>query len=475
MGALQIFSFKKAKSYFLAALLVLLFSFVFVDTANALRMVRYEKNGIKVAVSQDDTGGWYSNGSNGQIVLPYVDTRRETFMTFEYFEGNIYKELDGTLCQSRIGVSIQVGTRSYDDIVRMDVHQNPNSIDGEDVDCGDVGDIDTNAARDKLDHTLTDEEMNPNQNPPERDENGEVIDGNGGSIEEGVTCNIGHFGWVICPGLSATASAAQWMFQLLANWILEVKVNTFTTEGGDSGVYQAWKAMRDMANLIFLVAFLVVIYSQISGVGINVYGIRTMIPKLLLSAVLINISFYLCQLAIDISNVAGYAVASFFMGTASDMATASGTTNSNWAVVAGQVVILGLAAIGLVVLYLSVTLAGILAFVANIILLMIRQILIMGLVIISPLAIAMMIFPNTESLFRRWWSVFFKLLVIFPIISALLGLGILAQQIIRTSAQTVTIQGAETADEVGASIQTDGSGEEDAEENTDGATDETQN
>jgi hypothetical protein len=44
-----------------------------------------------------------------------------------------------------------------------------------------------------------------------------------------------------------------------------------------------------------------------------------------------------------------------------------------------------------------------------------RQLLLIALVIVSPLAFVAMILPNTESLFKKWWTMFWKLLIIYPI------------------------------------------------------------
>lgn len=65
------------------------------------------------------------------------------------------------------------------------------------------------------------------------------------------------------------------------------------------------EGVRNYANVAFIVVFLIIIFSQVSNVGINNYGIKRMLPKLLIAAILVNISFYVCAIMVDLSNLLG--------------------------------------------------------------------------------------------------------------------------------------------------------------------------
>jgi hypothetical protein len=52
-----------------------------------------------------------------------------------------------------------------------------------------------------------------------------------------------------------------------------------------------------------------------------------------------------------------------------------------------------------------------------------RQGLLVLLTILSPIAVALWILPNTEKYFRQWWEWFIKALMIYPIIAALFALS----------------------------------------------------
>ena len=55
------------------------------------------------------------------------------------------------------------------------------------------------------------------------------------------------------------------------------------------------------------------IYSHITSFGISNYGIKKILPRLIIVAILVNISFYICAIAIDLSNIAGQAIQDMFI------------------------------------------------------------------------------------------------------------------------------------------------------------------
>jgi hypothetical protein cdiviTM7_02854 len=209
-------------------------------------------------------------------------------------------------------------------------------------------------------------------------------------------------------------------------------------EGSDAvGAKQAWSFFRDIANVIFVLLFLWVIFSQVSSIGISNYGIKKVLPKLIVGAVLVNLSFYICQLAVDLSNILGFTLKEALEGAVSGV----GGSSSNSAIVSG----LGTAVAGILVLTGTVLFAALavsiptllslmLVLLVVLVILIVRQAAIVLLISIAPLAFAAWLLPNTESLFKKWVSMFRGLLMVFPIISLLYGAGKLAGAILMTTA-----------------------------------------
>jgi len=92
-------------------------------------------------------------------------------------------------------------------------------------------------------------------------------------------------------------------FGFLADNFLSVDIGIIDP---DSKTHEAWSQFLGLGNAVFIVAFLVVIYSQVSGLGLSNYGVKKMLPRIIVMAILINLSFYICQLALDLSNILGY-------------------------------------------------------------------------------------------------------------------------------------------------------------------------
>ena len=258
----------------------------------------------------------------------------------------------------------------------------------------------------------------------------------GGEEEEKNSCGIDGMGWLICPLMTFMGGIADASYSVISQF-LNIKPAIFD-EGSDAvGAKQAWSFFRDIANVIFVLLFLWVIFSQVSSIGISNYGIKKVLPKLIVGAVLVNLSFYICQLAVDLSNILGFTLKEALEGAMSGV----GGSSSNSAIVSG----LGAAVAGILVLTGTVLFAALavsiptllslmLVLLVVLVILIVRQAAIVLLISIAPLAFAAWLLPNTESLFKKWVSMFRGLLMVFPIISLLYGAGKLAGAILMTTA-----------------------------------------
>lgn len=259
----------------------------------------------------------------------------------------------------------------------------------------------------------------------------------GDGEEEGKnSCGIDGMGWLICPLMTFMGGIADASYSVISQF-LNIRPAIFD-EGSDAvGAKQAWSFFRDIANVIFVLLFLWVIFSQVSSIGISNYGIKKILPKLIVGAVLVNLSFYICQLAVDLSNILGFTLKEALEGAVSGV----GGSSSNSAIVSG----LGTAVAGILVLTGTVLFAALavsiptllslmLVLLVVLVILIVRQAAIILLISIAPLAFAAWLLPNTESLFKKWVSMFRGLLMVFPIISLLYGAGKLAGAILMTTA-----------------------------------------
>lgn len=259
------------------------------------------------------------------------------------------------------------------------------------------------------------------------------------------TCKVDGIGWIICPVVRVMAGLVDGSYAFVSSLLTVQPIMVDDSKGADKSVYLAWSAMRNIANVAFVIAFLIIIISQLTSVGLNNYGIKKMLPRLIVAAILVNSSFWLCAIAVDISNILGSSMNSF-MKSMPELGSANttkftyddGQTGQGWAGIAGGV--LATTAIVGGVLYATLSallpalLAALVAIVTVFIVLTIRQALIILLIVISPLAFVAYLLPNTESLFKKWLGLFKTLLLMYPIIAVIFGASALASEIVMTGA-----------------------------------------
>ena len=245
------------------------------------------------------------------------------------------------------------------------------------------------------------------------------------------SCDVQGIGWIICPVSNWLADGIDYMYSALQEFL---KTKPLETTNQNSGIYLAWVIMRNISNVAFIVAFLVIIYSQLTSVGISNYGVKKMLPRLVIAAVLVNLSFTICAILLDLSNIAGYAFQDAFMGIKNTISTV-GENTSTWtwsevistalsngalAVGAGYAVSLALTTELLPMLVPAATLAG-LTLLFILLIMAARQALIIILIIVSPLAFVCYLLPGTEKWFKKWRDSFLTMLVFFPAFAVVFG------------------------------------------------------
>ena len=242
----------------------------------------------------------------------------------------------------------------------------------------------------------------------------------------GTSCDVQGIGWFICPVSNWLADGIDFMYSALQQFL---KTKPLETTNQNSGIYLAWVIMRNISNVAFIVAFLVIIYSQLTSVGISNYGVKKMLPRLIIAAVLVNLSFTFCAILLDLSNIAGYAFQDAFMGIKNTISTVGENTSTwTWSEVISTALSNGALAVGAItfttellpMLVPAATLAG-LTLLLILLIMAARQALIIILIIISPLAFVCYLLPGTEKWFKKWRDSFLTMLVFFPAFSVVFG------------------------------------------------------
>ena len=271
------------------------------------------------------------------------------------------------------------------------------------------------------------------------------------------SCVVEGIGWIICPVTNFLASGMDWVFSILKTFI---EVQPINTADSNNALYSTWNITRSFSNIAFIIAFLVIIYSQITGMGISNYGVKKLFPRLLVAAILVNLSYFICAVAVDISNILGYAIQDMFIqirNSLFDNGTQWSSDILSWESVTGAVLagsaaslgaVLGATSIlaasggslaGAIFLLLPVLVGLFLTVLVVLLILAARQALIVILIIIAPLAFVANLLPNTEKWFEKWRSLFMTMMIFFPAFSLVYGGSQLAGAIIIQNANSILI------------------------------------
>lgn len=234
-------------------------------------------------------------------------------------------------------------------------------------------------------------------------------------------------GWITCPIINGIADGANFIYEKLVYPLLITKSIEIN---GNKPIFRTWSSFRVLANVLLILFLLIIIFSQTIGGGmIDAYSVRKIMPRLLIAAVLINLSIYIVALAVDVTNVIGKGLANlifipfnasgtfeFGVGTFTSALSIGGLTAGVWALV-------GTAGAVMNYVMLFILLPALMAFIGAFLTLFIRQGLIVFLILVSPVAFALYCLPNTEQYFRKWWGLLLKTLLVYPIVMAIFAIA----------------------------------------------------
>ena len=245
--------------------------------------------------------------------------------------------------------------------------------------------------------------------------------------EEQSSCAIDGVGWIVCPGVSFVMDTVIGLYKFIGGHFLNIKTGEIFASKDDS-VVKAWRSFRDIANILIAIAFSLVILSQITNIGISNYGIKKMVPKLLIYAILVNVSYWVSIIFVDISNILGKSLFNLIESEAAGWDGAVDNLNIYQTLLAT-----GAGAITAVTAGGTLLASGVLALCGLILMagiLIARQALVIMLVVISPIAFASMALPNTEGFFNKWKKSMKAMLIVYPTCSVIVASSVMASRIL---------------------------------------------
>lgn len=246
--------------------------------------------------------------------------------------------------------------------------------------------------------------------------------------EKTCTSELTGIGWFICPVIDKLAGFADSVWGMLEEYLITSPLQA------TGNTYDAWKTMRDLANVLLALVFILIIISQVSNVGISNYGIKKMLPRFIIAAVAVNISYFVIQVIVDAANILGSTLLGIITAPIQNMdykdvgwgallaaILASGGTAAGATIVGGTI---AASVFGIGTLFMFVLMAivpGVIGIVSGLLALVFRSAVIPVLAILAPLAFAAWILPNTQSVFDKWKKVFTGMVFLYPLAAVYYG------------------------------------------------------
>ncbi len=271
-----------------------------------------------------------------------------------------------------------------------------------------------------------------------------VNPGGSGSQTSVSSCAYENVGWILCPVIVATAKAADYAFSFITQTLAQFEIGIFKP---GSGAAQAVAVVRNVANVLFILILLVIIYSFITGRGVGNYNLKRIAPRLVVAVILIQVSFYICQVFVDVTNVIGSTVQTQLTAVAKQIGpsampiTKPGESELILSSVAANVMSKDAIAWQLLAPLVAVVMPAAIICSILIVVLIIRKTLVVALVLFSPIAFALYLLPGTSDYFSKWLRMFIVTLMLFPVIAFLTGAGqIVSASILKIGANDYSVK-----------------------------------
>lgn len=241
-------------------------------------------------------------------------------------------------------------------------------------------------------------------------------------------CIIDATNWLVGKVALLLGSLTAFLISL-AGAFIDVIINATKTITKSPLVQEGFKITLNIANLGFVLAIIIIAFATI--LRISGYGLKNILWKLVVAALLVNFSFAIAGVIIDFNNILGdyflkaatpqkiKALSNSLAGLLNIQQLAGGTPTT-----AAQ---FGNALVSLAAIVIFNTLL-VIVFFALAVMLLIRYVYLTILLIFMPLVWVFWIFPAMEGHWKKWWDKFFQWNFFYPGIAFFVYLSMVANE-----------------------------------------------
>ncbi len=234
--------------------------------------------------------------------------------------------------------------------------------------------------------------------------------------------------WLACSILTIGADLAHTFYSIIQDLLYTPAEETFKSIG------PAFRTFRLFGMALIVITGLIMIIAQATGSDFfDAYTVKKVLPKLGIALIGIALALPLLRFAVELTNNTGFLVGDFIANVDGGKNGGVAATGSN----VGGAAVIGLVTTGVGVVATAIYGLSILSFILGIALslivgavtLALRQLVIVVLILLAPLAIASYVLPGTEKLWKFWKNTLLTTLIMFPIVMLFLKSGVLMASI----------------------------------------------
>lgn len=234
--------------------------------------------------------------------------------------------------------------------------------------------------------------------------------------------------------LGLIASAVFWLGGLLVDFAFNINLDLLSNE--NAVIQSGWQIVLSFTNLGFVLGIIVIAFATI--LRMESYGMKQILWKLVVAALLVNFSFVIAGAFISFSDIIsqtflskvtlkGPGSFSVVLGKAIGAQTFLDVKSGAGGGLEGALDVVGQSMTTFIVSILFIaafTFVGGLTLFALAIMLLIRYVVLSILLIISPIIWLLWIFPATQKYWKEWWDNFLRWTFFAPIVLFFLYLAI---------------------------------------------------
>ena len=230
--------------------------------------------------------------------------------------------------------------------------------------------------------------------------------------------------WFICPFLKIIDGGAGFL-----SGQIEGLLNVKSDDYNDDTLRDSWRVMRNIALILLVPMMLFMVIGTALEFGpFDAYTVKKALPRMFIAVIFIVLSLPITQFFVNVSNIIGLGLEGIVLSATGEPQSLAAQYSAGggflFTTLVGAGALAGIAT-GAITLGIvgSLALVTFVALLIGYVVLVVRQLLILVLMMIAPLAILVWIFPGNDKLWKIWKTTFIALLMMFPLIILLITSG----------------------------------------------------